>query len=185
MAFVDMYFRISILGGVQTSLLPWGHRPGLTLRCFYPVIQTVQSGVRCIRARFHSCQEDNPPMTGQCFHPSQFDLSRRRHCFQFAQNDLSSKWNPRWGCRCCSSHCLPLLAFLSWRGHLQIQHLFKVLFSVENMWSWGKLCIILLKGLYLSFENSLRKRDSGERKSYLLAQKALHGTKLLNVRSAR
>lgn len=130
----------------------------------------------------HACQEGNPLTTGQRFHPSQFDLSRRRHCFRLARNGLSSKWNPSWGCRCRPPHCPLFLAFLSWCGRLQIQRLFEAVFSLGNTWSRGKWRIIRLKGWYFSFEKSLRKCDSGERKAYLPAQKVLHGTKLVNAR---
>lgn len=70
----------------------------------------------------------------------------------FAPNNLGDKQDPVWGELMAHS---PSFLFLTWT--LQSQQLFKAVFSSENIWSEGVICIILLKRLYLSIENYLRK----------------------------
>lgn len=104
--FFQMYFCISVLGGMQVFTV---HCPGAwPLDVFIPSSRQFKSGVRCIRAGLLLCQEDYPLMTGQHFHPSEFDLSEAEVALNLHKVTLGTNKTRVWGVipvpliACCS-----------------------------------------------------------------------------------
>lgn len=87
--FFQMYFCISVLGGMQVFTV---HCPGgLALRCFYPIIQTVQ-----IRSEVHSSWASTLPRGLSLNDRSAFSSQwvwplRSRGCFEFTQSNFGDK----------------------------------------------------------------------------------------------
>ena len=78
------------------------------LDVFIPSSRQFKSGVRCIRAGLLLCQEDYPLMTGQHFHPSEFDLWEAEVALNLHKVTLGTNKTGVWGViivpliACCS-----------------------------------------------------------------------------------
>lgn len=68
-----------------------------TLDVFIPSSKGYTSGMRCIWAGLLLCQENNPLMTGQHFHPSQSDLSEVEVALSLRKITLGTNKARVWG----------------------------------------------------------------------------------------
>ena len=79
------------------------------LDVFIPSSKGYKSGMRCIRAGLLLCQENNPLMTGQHFHPSESDLSEAEVALSLHKITLRTNKTQVWGVVIVCSSSLALL----------------------------------------------------------------------------